>query len=117
MWKYCAFYSSQDADILRLGSNQFREGFVKDFKIDPFKLISISSLANQVFNERFYYIHDLYQIGGIVPKFCSHAVFGGRCMTNYNKKWHTTKTLSDFDVVVYIQVICQDFIPLKVNQL
>lgn len=99
MWKYCSFYCSQDVNILRLGFNQFRDGFVKDFQIDPFKFISISSLANQVFNERVYYNHDLYQIGGIVRKFCSHAVYGGRCMTAYNKKWHTTKILCDFDAV------------------
>ena len=50
MWKYASFYCQQDVNILRLGCNEFRNGFIKDFNIDPFKFISISSLANEVFN-------------------------------------------------------------------
>ncbi len=100
MWKYASFYCRQDVNILRLGFNQFREGFIQDFNIDPFKYISISSLANEVFNQRVYYNKDLYQVGGVVRKFCSHAVYGGRCMTAYNKKWHVfDKALCDFDAV------------------
>ena len=100
MWKYASFYCQQDVNILRLGFNAFRQGFIKDFNIDPFKYVSISSLANEVFNQRVYYPNkNLYKIGGHVRKFCSHAVYGGRCMTAYNKKWHTTKPLSDFDAV------------------
>ena len=100
MWKYASFYCQQDVNILRVGFNQFRDGFIKDFNIDPFNYISISSLANEVFNQRVYYPNgNLYKIGGHVRKFCSHAVYGGRCMTAYNKKWHITKPLSDFDAV------------------
>ncbi len=100
MWKYCSFYCQQDVNILRLGFNEFRNGFIKDFNIDPFKYISISSLANEVFNQRVYYPNkNLYKLGGHVRYFCSKAIYGGRCMTAYNKKWHTTKPLSDFDAV------------------
>ena len=100
MWKYASFYCQQDVNILRLGFNEFRNGFIQDFNIDPFNYISISSLANEVFNKNVYYPNgNLYKIGGHVRKFCSHAVYGGRCMTAYNKKWHTTKPLSDFDAV------------------
>ena len=99
LWKYCSFYCRQDVNILRLGFNQFREGFILDFGIDPYKFISISSLANEVFNQRVYYNRDLFQIGGVVRKFCSHAVYGGRCMTAFNKKWHVKKNLCDFDAV------------------
>ncbi len=99
MYKYCEFYCKQDVNILRLGFNAFREGFLKDFKIDPYKFISISALANEVFNQNVYYHHNLYKVGGIVRHFMSHAIYGGRCMTAYNKKWHTTKPLSDFDAV------------------
>lgn len=99
MYKYCEFYCKQDVNILRLGFNAFREGFLKDFKIDPYKFISISALANEVFNQNVYYNHNLYKVGGVVRHFMSHAIYGGRCMTAYNKKWHTTKPLSDFDAV------------------
>ena len=99
MYKYCEFYCEQDVNILRLGFNAFREGFLKDFKIDPYNFISISALANEVFNQNVYYNHNLYKVGGVVRHFMSHAIYGGRCMTAYNKKWHTTKPLSDFDAV------------------
>ncbi len=97
MYKYSQFYCEQDVNILRLGFNKFRKGFLDDFKIDPFKFISISSLANEVFNRKVYYGKNLYKIGGVVRKFCSHAIYGGRCMTAYNKKWHTMINLTDFD--------------------
>ncbi len=100
MWLYCSFYCKQDVNILRQGFNKFRNDFKKEFNIDPFEFVSISSLANEVFNRRVYYPNkNLYKVGGIVRKFCSQAVYGGRCMTAYNKKWHTTKPLSDFDAV------------------
>ena len=82
MWKYASFYCKQDVRILRLGFNAFRDGFIKDFNIDPFKFISISSLANEVFNQRVYYPNgNLFKLGGHVRKFCAQAVHGGRCMT------------------------------------
>lgn len=100
MWSYAEFYCKQDVNILRLGFNEFRNGFIKDFSIDPFNFISISSLANEVFNQRVYYPNgNLYKLGGHVRKFCSKAVYGGRCMTAYNKKWHILKLLCDFDAV------------------
>ena len=100
MWKYCSFYCRQDVTILRLGFIEFRKGFMKDFDIDPFKFISISSLANEVFNQKVYYPNGkLYKLGGHVRKFCSKAIYGGRCMTAYNKKWHVTVPLCDFDAV------------------
>ena len=99
MWKYAQFYCQQDVRILRLSFTAFSNGFIKDFKIDPHNFISISSLANEVFNQHVYYNHNLYRIGGIVRKFCSHAIYGGRCMCAYNKKWHTTTPLCDFDAV------------------
>ena len=100
MWKYASFYCQQDVTILRLGYNTFREGFIKDFNIDPFNYISISSLANEVFNQRVYYPNrNLYKVGGVIRQFCSKAVHGGRCMCAYNKKWHIRKPLCDFDAV------------------
>ena len=63
MSKYASFYCQQDVNILRLGFNAFRQGFIKDFNIDSFKYISISSLANEVFNQRVYYPNtNLYKM-------------------------------------------------------
>lgn len=100
MWEYASFYCQQDVKILRLGFNEFRKGFLKDFSIDPFNFVSISSLANEVFNQRVYYPNKgLYKIGGHVRHFCSKAIYGGRCMCAFNKMWHVMRNVSDFDAV------------------
>ena len=100
LWKYASFYCQQDVKILRLGFNEFRKGFIKDFQVDPFKFISISSLANEVFNQRVYYPNkNLYKLGGHVRQFCARAVYGGRCMCAYNRKWKINKIILDFDAV------------------
>ena len=100
MRKYAAFYCHQDVRILREGFESFCKGFVKDFGINPKQFISASSLANEVFNKNVYYPNgNLYKVGGHVRHFLSRAVYGGRCMCAYNKKWHVKKNISDFDAV------------------
>ena len=100
MWEYAIFYCRQDVRILREGFNNFCSGFVDSFNISPFDYLSISSLANEVFSRNVYAINNnLYQVGGHVRHFIARAVYGGRCMCAYNKKWHVQKELCDFDAV------------------
>ena len=100
MWKYCSFYCNQDVNILRIAFNKFCKGFIRDFKINPFDFASISSLANEVFNQRVYYPNgNLYKVGGHVRKFMSQAIYGGRCMCALNKKWKVKGPISDYDAV------------------
>ena len=100
MYKYAEFYCTQDVRILRESFNIFRKGFQTDFKIDVLNFISISSLANEVFKQNVYIPnHNLFKLGGHVRHFCSKAVYGGRCMCAYNKKWHTQAKLCDYDAV------------------
>lgn len=99
MLAYAEFYCKQDVNILRLGFNALRAGFIDDFKLDPYDFLTISSLSNEVFNKRVYFGNDLYELGGNVRLFCSQAIRGGRCMTAYNKKYYVDKTLDDFDAV------------------
>ena len=88
MYKYAEFYCMQDVRILRESFNIFRAGFKSDFNIDVFNFISISSLANEVFRQNVYIPNQkLYKLGGHVRHFCSKAVYGGRCMCAFNKKW------------------------------
>ena len=100
MYKYAEFYCSQDVRILRESYNIFRSGFKTDFKIDVLNFISISSLANEVFRQNVYIPNrKLYKLGGHVRHFCSKAVYGGRCMCAFNKKWHTHANICDYDAV------------------
>ena len=100
MYKYAEFYCMQDVRILRESFNIFRAGFKSDFNIDVFNFISISSLANEVFRQNVYIPNQkLYKLGGHVRHFCSKAVYGGRCMCAFNKKWHIKANLCDYDAV------------------
>ena len=105
MYQYAEFYCKQDVNILRIAFNKFSEDFQKEFGINPFDFISISSLANEVFKRRVYYPNgNLYELGGHVREFVANAVYGGRCMTAYNKKWindseESGHTISDYDAV------------------
>ena len=42
---------------------------------------------------------EFYQYSGITREFIQQCVYGGRCMTRDNEKWHVTKVLNDFDAV------------------
>ena len=100
MRKYALFYCMQDVSILRKGFNAFRKGWMKDFKFDPFKALTISSLAYQLFNARVFYPNrNLYSVGGVIRLFLSRAIHGGRCMCAFNKKWDVIGPIVDFDAV------------------
>ena len=101
MYRYAEFYCQQDVNILREAFNKFASDFINEFNINPFKFISISSLANEVFKQRVYYPNgNLYEVGGHVREFMAQAVYGGRCMTAYNKKWNVEGIpISDYDAV------------------
>ena len=101
MYKYAEFYCKQDVNILRRGFNKFSKDFNKEFNINPFDYISISSLANEVFKQRVYYPNgNLYEVSGHLREFMSKAVYGGRCMCAYNQKWHIKDTeIVDYDAV------------------
>lgn len=100
MFKYAEFYCKQDVRILRESFNVFRQGFKSDFNIDVVNFISISSLANEVFNHNVYYPNkNLFKVGGHVRHFLSKAVYGGRCMCAYNKKWYVEANICDYDAV------------------
>ena len=98
--EYALFYCKQDVTILRQGFNAFRAGWMKDFHFDPFKALTISSLAYQLFNERVFYPNkNLYSVGGVVRLFMSRAIHGGRCMCAWNRKWDVIGPIVDFDAV------------------
>ena len=100
MRKYALFYCMQDVSILRKGFNAFRKGWMKDFKFDPFKALTISSLAYQLFNARVFYPNrNLYSVGGVIRLFLSRAIHGGRCMCAFNRKWDVIGPIVDFDAV------------------
>ena len=88
MYKYADFYCQQDVNILRRAFDKFASDFQKEFNINPFNYVSISALANEVFNQKVYYPSvNMCKVGGQVREFMSQAIHSGRCMCAYNKKW------------------------------
>ncbi|KAH7820927.1 putative DNA polymerase type B, organellar and viral family protein [Monocercomonoides exilis] len=73
---------------------------MNDFDIDIHDYCSISSLADAILTKQVYSKNkNLYKLGGIIREFMQQAVHGGRCMTAYNKKWHSTTPIVDYDAV------------------
>ena len=100
MYKYAEFYCKQDVRILREAFEKLCDGFKSEFNIDVKNILTTPSLANEFFNQNVYYPNkNLYYLGGHVRDFVSRAVYGGRCMCAYNKKWHSTKPIYDYDAV------------------
>lgn len=88
MQRYAEFYCKKDVEVLKAGVEMFTESIQKDFGIDAKQYLSISSIADAIFNKEVYSkIPNLYRVGGIVREFLSYAVHGGRVMPAENKKW------------------------------
>jgi hypothetical protein len=103
MYLYAKFYFLQDVNILRQGFMKFREGFQNDFNLDVVDFISISSIAYELLNQKVFYTNgNLFQLGGVVQRFCQQSIRGGRCMCADNKKHHVVSpqnVIQDFDAV------------------
>lgn len=88
MYKYASFYCKKDVEVLKQGLNIFCDSIKSDFEIDAINYLSVSSIADAIFNKQVYSkIGNLYRVGGIVREFLSYAVHGGRVMPSENKKW------------------------------
>ena len=109
MLHYAEFYCQKDVEVLKAGVEMFSRSIKEDFGIEARDYLSISSIADAIFNKEVYsHIKDLYRVGGIVREFLSYAVHGGRVMPSENKKWAYKLTseeirlgdgLCDFDAV------------------
>ena len=109
MSDYAEFYCQKDVEVLKAGVEMFSKSIKEDFGIEARDYLSISSIADAIFNKEVYsHIKDLYLVGGIVREFLSYAVHGGRVMPSENKKWAYKLTseeiragdgLCDFDAV------------------
>ena len=98
MRKYCEFYNHQDVKIQRIIYNKLADELKQSLGIDLINYLTSSSISDNYFSEEVYYPNgNLYKVGGHVREFISKAIYGGRCMTAFNKKWHTQQRLADID--------------------
>ena len=100
MRKYCEFYCMQDIRILKKGFEYFRESLLKEFELDAYDFLSISSIANRYMELNCYFPNgNLYDLSNKPRDFMSRAIIGGRCMLADNEKQRTEEPLVDFDAV------------------
>ncbi|EAX88487.1 hypothetical protein TVAG_209380 [Trichomonas vaginalis G3] len=92
---YSSFYCGQDVRILRDGFLKFRNDVMKEFEIDAYDYVSMSSISNKLFEMRVYWKNgNLFDLAGKPREYISKCIQGGRCMLANNEKHFT-----DFDAV------------------
>ena len=101
MQKYCVMYCMQDVRILREGFMWFREALLKEFELDAYDFVSISSIANRYMEVNCYWPNgNLYDLSNVPREFISRCIIGGRCMLAHNEKRITEgRAVVDFDAV------------------
>ena len=101
MLKYVEFYCKQDVRILQQGFDKFRYITLNGpIAMDVDDFLSAPAIANAYFKQHIYIpAQEMYEYSGITREFIQQCVYGGRCMTRDNEKWHVTKVLNDFDAV------------------
>ena len=101
MCRYCVFYCEQDVRILKQGFEKFRELLLKEFDLDAYSFVSISSIANRYMELNCYFKNgNLYDLANTPRDFISRCIAGGRCMLSDNTKaLNTSEPIVDFDAV------------------
>ena len=109
MRDYAVFYCNQDVNILYKGFEWFRSSMLKEFNLDVYDFVSISSIANRYMEVNCYWLnHNLYDLANTPREFISRCVTGGRCMLRDNRKCKTQSSspigqsstpIVDFDAV------------------
>lgn len=83
--KYASYYCSKDVLTLKAGYFTFRKWIKKLYKIDIVNKCSISGIADEVLKNAGCY-EGCYSFSGVIRKFISSAVVGGRTMSANNEK-------------------------------
>ena len=101
MKTYATFYCEQDVRILKQGFETFRDLLLKQFNLDAYNFVSISSIANRYMEQNCYWLNNnLYDLANTPRDFISRCIIGGRCMLSDNhKSINETEPIVDFDAV------------------
>ena len=83
--EYASRYCAQDVKVLKAGYLTFRKWMLELYNIDIKNKMTISGLADTIFKENGCY-DGCYSFAGVVRKFISQAVIGGRTMISNNQK-------------------------------
>lgn len=93
---YALYYCMIDVKVLKDGFNVFSKGLKESFGINVTSFITISSLSNYLLNQSLVG-KNVVQYNGVIRSYIQQAVYGGRCMTSYNKQYKLNEKVADFD--------------------
>ena len=100
---YSNYYCNQDVNILRQGFEKFRGDLLREFHLDAYNFVSVSSIADGYMERNVYWKNgNLYDLANTPRDFISRCVQGGRCMLADNEKQinvNTNEDIDDFDAV------------------
>ena len=101
MIKYVEFYCKQDVRILQQGFDKFRYDTLNGpIAMDIDDYLTAPAIANAYFKHHIYIkAEDMNEFSGITREYIQRVIYGGRCMTRDNEKWHVKQVLNDFDAV------------------
>ena len=109
MYKYSEFYCRRDVEILFKGLLHFRTAANEILKLDCFKELTISGMAQKYMINNVYTKtgdEDLYTTSGVLNQYIQSAVYGGVCATYKNGKALVRQIISDFDKVSLYPSAC-----------
>lgn len=110
--KYTKFYCRRDVEILHNGFIKFVEMCKNELNFNPVNYLSLSSMAYNYFKRESYKDENLFEYTGVMREYLRKAVYGGRCMTNSNKKYIIEEEIVDFDACsLYPSAMSRLFIP------
>ena len=93
---YSSIYCKMDCKVLMGGYEVFRGWMVEHTGLDVDNSVTIQSVASSFMLKSGCY-DNVYQISGVMQRFISRCVVGGRVMTNPKKQYHVKKKTADFD--------------------
>jgi hypothetical protein len=87
---YSNYYCDQDVNILPHGFEKFLSDLLKEFGLDVYNFISISSIVNRLLEREVYNKNgNVFEIANTPREFISRCVLGGRSMMSDNQKQMT----------------------------
>ena len=111
LMKYTEYYCKRDVAITCVGFLTFCDSIYHHFNINPLNYLTLPSVAYKLL-EKTLSGKNIWEYSGDVKATISKAIYGGRCMSAWNKSHHVKGEIVDFDAVsLYPSAIARMYIP------
>lgn len=111
LMKYTEYYCKRDVAITCVGFLTFCDSIFQHFHINPLNYLTLPSVAYKLL-EKTLTGKNIWEYSGDVKATISKAIYGGRCMSAWNRSHHVTGKICDFDAVsLYPSAIARMYLP------